>query len=212
MGWKEPLCRKYGLQLVNSAMFAGSNDLQVRRMHSHIINNQIAKDDIIIWQITSQMRHSISVDGPDWKDLLDDVVPEDEDAKYYIDAPRNYFSGNVHKDVLSNHPMVEDAAKYYDFCSSMEEISSTIILLNKSYNVLVQIGWEGALKEERNNYDKFTNLMRAHDVPHLKESYVSWALRTKNPIEWDIHPTMDTGAVYSEKVLEPILKSLGWVE
>jgi hypothetical protein len=212
MGWKELLCEKYGWELVNSAMFAGSNDLSVRRIHSHIVNNHIKKDDIIIWQITGQLRHSFSVHcDTEWLYRLNDVETEDDDAKYYIDAPRNYFTGNVHKDVLSNHPITTKASEYFDFNSSLEELISTIILLNSAHKVLIIMGWEGALREDGENYYKFMSLLSSNNVPHINESYVSWAIRNKHPLAEDLHPTMDTSELYGETVLFPELERLGWI-
>jgi len=212
MGWKELLCKKYDFKLVNSAMFAGSNNLQVRRIHSYIVNNQINKDDIIIWQITGQLRFSFSVNCDDeWTRRLNDIEIEDENARYYIDAPINYFSNNIHKDVLSNHPLIKPASEYFDFNQSMEELISTIILLNNTYKILVIIGWEGALTEASDNYDKFNNLLRNNNVPHLREAYLAWAIRCKQPLADDLHPTMEASKTYGETVLFPTLRKLGWI-
>lgn len=212
MGWKELLCEKYNLELVNSSMFAGSNNLQVRRIHSYIVNNQIDKDDIIIWQITSQIRYSFSAAcDPEWNKKIENVVKEDQDAKYYIDSPTNYFSGNIHRDVLSNHPLIKPASHYFDFNSSMEELVSTIILLNNTYKILIIIGWEGALTEASDNYDKFNNLLKNNNVPHLSESYLDWAIRCKQPLADDLHPTMSASETYGETVLYPTLRKLGWL-
>jgi len=212
MGWKELLCEKYNLELVNSAMFAGSNDLSVRRIHSHIVNNHISKDDIIIWQITGQLRHSFSVPcDPGWAARLNDIEVEDEDARYFIEAPRNYFTGQIHKDVLSNHPVITAASEYFDFNSSLEELISTIILLNNTYNILVIMGWEGALREDGENYYKFNSLLASNKVPHINESYVSWAIHNKHPLAEDLHPTMATSELYGETVLYPTLRKLGWI-
>lgn len=194
-------------------MFAGSNNLQVRRIHSYIVNNQINKDDIIIWQITGQLRYSFSVNCDDeWNRRLSDIDVEDEDARYYIDAPTNYFTGKIHKDVLSNHPLTKQASEYFDFNSSLEELISTIILLNNTYNILVIMGWEGALREDGENYYKFNRLLTDNKVPHLDESYVSWAMRNNRAMAEDLHPTMTTSETYGRTVLIPELKRLGWLE
>ena len=211
LGWKDLLCEKYGWELVNSAMFAGSNDLSVRRIHSHIVNNQIKQDDIIIWQITGQLRHSFSINcGPGDLARLDDIDTEDDDARYYIDAPRNYFSRQIHKDVLSNHPLTRQASHYFDFNASLEELLSTIILLNNTYRILVIVGWDGALREDGDNLYKFMSKLSANDVPHLNESHVSWAIRNKHPLANDLHPMMDTSELYGDLVLYPELERLGW--
>jgi len=212
MGWKELLARKHGLQLVNSAMFAGSNDLQIRRIHSYIINNQIDKDDIIIWQLTSTQRSSFPVVDPTWIATLDDVEREDEDAVYYIDSPKNYFDGSVHKDVLSNHPLITKYSSYYNAYSVLEDLLSTIILLNNTYNILVIIGWEGALSEDPNNYNNVLRLLDGNNVPHLKESYLSWAIRTHQTLSDDFHPTMEASEIYGDIVLTPKLQELGWIQ
>ena len=212
MGWKEYLSEFHDLELVNSAMFAGSNDLQVRRIHSYIVNNQINQEDIIIWQITGQLRHSFSVNcDEEWNFKLENVEKEDADARYYIDAPKNYFSEQVHKDVLSCHPLIKDASEYFDYNASLEELISTIILLNTKYRVLVIVGWEGALREDCDNLYKFNQLLKFHQIPHLNEPFVSWAIRKKLPLAEDLHPTMETSEIYGKTVLYPKLKELGWI-
>ena len=213
MGWKELLCEEYDLELVNSAMFASSNSMQVRRIHSYIINNEIDKDDIIIWQITSQIRHSFSAAcDPEWNKHIENVVKEDENAQYYVDSPRNYFSGSVHRDVLSNHPLIKPASHYFDYNSSMEELVSTILLLNNTYKILVIIGWDGALTQASFNIGKFNRLMQDHKVPHLSESYLHWAMRNGHSLADDLHPTMETSEIYAGQVLAPILRRLQWLK
>ena len=212
MGWKELLSRKHNLQLVNSAMFAGSNDLQIRRIHSYIVNNQINKDDIIIWQLTSTQRSSFSVIDPMWIEVLDNVHREDEDAVYYIDAPKNYFDNAVHKDVLSNHPQIVKYSSYYNATAMLQELLSTIILLNNTYNILITIGWEGALSDDDNTYNNVMRLLEVNKVPHLKESYLSWAIRTHQTLDDDFHPSMDASEIYGDEILIPKLQELGWIQ
>ena len=127
-GWKDVLADIIDYELVNSAMYASSNNLQVRRMHSLIANNQVSEDDIIIWQVTGQMRHSYCF-PPEEKKIrklrLSQPKPMDErflNTEYFIKSPVNYFDGNQHIDVLSNHPMTANAADYYDFAQSLEDI------------------------------------------------------------------------------------------
>ena len=210
MGWKEILAEKLGYELTDSSMFAGSNSLQLRRIHSYIVNSQISKDDIIVWQITSQMRHSFSIHSIEWNDRLEDVVQDDESAKYYIDSPTNYFDKKIHRDILSNHPLITEASEYFDFNQSMEELVSTIILLSSKYKVLIFVGWDGALREECNNFARFTNLLEDNNVPHLKESFLTWTIKHRLPIADDIHPVQPASERYAERVLFPKLQELGW--
>jgi len=146
-----------------------------------------------------------------WNDLLDDVEKEDENSRYYIDGPRNHFDSEIHRDVLSNHPMISQASHYYNAHSSLEELISTIILLNHTYKILVFVGWEGALKEDCDNYDKVMDLLEKNNVPHFKESYVSWALRNRHPFSDDFHPSMEAAKTYAKSVISPKLQELGWI-
>lgn len=214
-GWKDAIAEKAGIDIVNSAMYASSNNLQVRRMHSHIINNEIDKDDIIIWQVTSQMRTSFSVAMCNkWVKKLD-YKPKQDGCQYHIDAPANYFDGIQHVDVLSNHPIMKEAAEFYDFAQSLEELLSTIILLNNSYKVLVFVGWQGALDEVQQNFDKFTQALATNNVPHMPESLMDWVLRNDMRLdEHDpagLHPTMESSEAYGEQALYPKLQELGWL-
>jgi len=220
-GWKDTLAHRIGFELVNSSMYASSNNLQVKRIHSYIVNDQISEDDIIIWQITSQMRSSFSVDMSDeWRKALDYMPNKNPDpnwanCQYYIDSPVNYFSGKVNVDVLSNHPLTEKASAYYDFAQSMEELLSTIIMLNKTYKVLIFVGWPGALDDTQMNFDKFTQALKDHNVPHLSESMLEYIIRNDLPLDHEdptgLHPTMESNIAYDEQVLHPKLQELGWI-
>lgn len=212
MGWKEYVADRMNYELVNSAMFGGSNNLQMRRLNSYIVNSQIGKDDVIIWQITSQLRHSFCVNGdPSWDERLDDYVSEDADAKYYMDSPVNYFDAHPHTDVLSCHPLIIPASEYYNANSTLEGLISTMILLNNTYKILIFVGWQGALDNDTDNYDLVIDLLEKNKVPHINESYVSWAIRNNHPLAEDLHPTMDTSELYGEMVLFPELERLGWI-
>lgn len=219
-GWKNVLAEKIGYELVNSAMYAGSNDLQVRRLHSHIINGNISKDDIIIWQITSQVRSSFSIRWSNqWTKRLDHNPDRPDDPKYegmkfFIDAPENYFDGTKHTDILSNHSIIKESAEFYDSHQSLEELFSTIILLNNNYRILVFVGWQGALDQWNANYDKSMQLLAHNNIPHMPESLLDWVIN--NDLELDsedptgLHPTMEASEAYAERALYPKLQELGW--
>ncbi len=55
-GIKERLSELLDVELINSAQSAGSNQLQVKRFHQLILENQISSDDIIYWQVTFSHR------------------------------------------------------------------------------------------------------------------------------------------------------------
>ena len=221
-GWKELLAEKINFELINSAMYASSNSLQVKRIHSYIVNNKIKKEDIIIWQITSYHRYSFSVAlSNKWKKALNYIPnrnpdPRWDNCQYYINAPVNYFTGKINVDVLSNHPLTEKASAYYDSAQSMEELLSTIILLNNSYKILVFVGWPGALNEKQKNYDIFIKALKNNNVQHMATSMIEWIIRNDLPLDSEDltgrHPTMETSQAYAEKVLYPKLQNLGWVQ
>ena len=220
-GWKDILAHKIGSELVNSAIYAGSNNLQVKRIHNYIVHDQISKDDIIVWQITSKMRSSFSVAMCDfWYETLNNFSKNPDPAwancQYYIDSPANYFDKTQHVDVLSNHPLVSKASSYYDSAQSMEELLSTIILLNKTYKVLIFVGWPGALDEDYSSYNRFIDALAAHNVPHLPESMLEWVIRTDHDLDEEdpagLHPTMESSEAYADQVLYPKLQDLGWTD
>ena len=219
-GWKDVLSDKIGHNLVNSAMYASSNNLQVRRIHSYIVNDQIRKDDIIIWQITSQARYSFSVAmSKQWQKALSYTpyrpASKYSNMQYHIDAPVNYFDGASHVDVLSNHPLAEKASSYYDAPQSMEELLSTIILLNKNYKVLVFVGWAGALNDGFDTNDKFIGALINNNVPNLTESMMEWVIENDLSLDKDdptgLHPSQETSELYGAVVIYQKLVDLGWV-
>ena len=155
-----------------------------------------------------------------WQRALDSIPDRNPDPKwdncqYYIDAPVNYFSGKVNVDVLSNHPIAEKASSYYDSAQSMEELLSTIILLNNSYKILVFVGWSGALNEDQPNYDIFIEALKNNNVQHMSTSMLEWIIRNDLPLDSEdptgCHPTMKSNQLYGERVLFPKLQELQWI-
>lgn len=221
-GWKEVLAELLDYELVDSAMYAASNGMQVRRLHNLIAHGKISEDDIIVWQITGQERCSFSVRmSPNWSKQLNyqegkfidyDAEPEDRETLFYYDSPPNYFDGSTHVDVLSNHELIEDASTYYDFNQSVEELLSTIILLNNTYRILVFVGWQGALRESNDNYIKFTQALKVNNVPHMPETMIDWAVSNHQKLDEDgYHPAMITSENWAHHKLYPAIRRLGWL-
>lgn len=216
-GWKDLLAEDIGFDVHSSAMIASSNNLQVKRAHSLIVNDVIEDNDIIIWQVTGFERSSFSF-APEqsWKDHLDNFERNPDplwaECPYYADSPVNYFDGLTHIDVLSNHPAIKKSAWYYDPTQALEELLSMLILLNRSYKVLVFVGWPGALQE---HWNTFMQSLQKHQIPHMSKAMTDWILDSGFELDWEdptgAHPTMESSEEYAKGALYPKLQELGWI-
>ena len=108
--------------------------------------------------------------------------------------------------------MIPKASDYYDFAQSLEELLSTIILLNNSYRILVFVGWPGALDECQSNLKKFMQALADNNVPHMPETMMDWVVRCNQKLgEDDLHPAMETSEAYGANVLLPKIRKLRWI-
>ena len=55
-GIPEYLGKAINLEVIDLSESAGSNMLQIKRLHDSIAQNKVCKDDIAVWQITSDER------------------------------------------------------------------------------------------------------------------------------------------------------------
>ena len=208
-GWNIPLAELLKYELYDTSMYASSNIMQVNIFNNLLITDQIKQNDILIWQLTGQLRSGFSlIRTPNWHERLDDTPDYNDGCEYYINLPANHFDNLPRTHILSNHPLTK--IHMYDWPQELEATMSTIIMSSKLFKVLVFVGWDGALTEIHDNYNKVIDLLENNEVPHIKESCLSWHIRNKLELKNDSHPLQTNGHLYAEQVLYPKLQELGW--
>ena len=129
-GIKERLSELLDVELINSAQSAGSNQLQVKRFHQLILENQISSNDIIYWQVTFSHRR--------FKRLMKHHLPVIEEIQrnsfthegVHFKTSKNIFDGEIRIDLMSNSPWLEDNLDEIDvdYNDELQSLLATIII------------------------------------------------------------------------------------
>ena len=59
IGMKERLAELLAYDLISHAQTAGSNGLQINKFHEYVLENDVDKQDLVLWQITSPTRNHV---------------------------------------------------------------------------------------------------------------------------------------------------------
>lgn len=211
-GIKERLSELLGVELINSAQSAGSNQLQVKRFHQLILENQISSDDIIYWQVTFSHRR--------FKRLMKHHLPVIEEIQRntfkhegaHFKTSKNIFDGEIRIDLMSNSPWLEDNLDEIDvdYNDELQSLLSTIILAKKVTNkIIVVFGWDEVVPSEY--MGGFKEFLDKHKIDFIDESYLSFVIRNNlkfSDYVYPNHPTKDSAVFFAENVVYPRLKQI----
>jgi len=181
--------------------FSGcGNDIQHIQYANEVYYENILKDDIILWQLSSPDRVAI-------------INETDTDEHYVFNrGPRNVFTGEkiniLHlKGSMYKHNQRGNTITTY----------STLWQLNgvkrNNDKLLVIFGWDSCfVNEEKKEIIKF---LKEHDIDYIEESILGWSTRHKffnKGINDDIHPPQQGYKSFTEDCLLPKLKKLKWLD
>jgi len=213
LGWKDALAGKLSTDLINLSESAGSNTLQIQRLHEHIINNSLTDEDIIIWQVTAP-RFSLRLKSTDnnvkiaSEIQIKQFLPKDQ--YHSVTKSVNFFDNLPRIDLLCNSSMIDQNTKLnFDSNQDLETLLATLILLKKAHKkLLVFLGWDSAIEHK----EKFFTKLSEHNVDCVKESLVDWVKSNNLSMSDGRHPSLDSYVSYGLTVLAPKLQDLGWAE
>lgn len=214
-GWKERTALLTNRTLVNFAQSAGSNGLQINRLHEYIINNNIDENDIVIWQITASGRMPLRL-NPD-QQLLEEIIEIDETQFtpgrncHYVKSVPNLFDNQPRIDILCNSPIINRPQIIeFDCRQELQTLVSTLILLSKSHKkLLIFFGWSKMLPVTHNSI--FVNTLIKHKINYIDNPYVDWAKSNNKTFRDDTHPSQLAGEQFTDEVILPKLSELGWI-
>ena len=215
------------VEYVNYATAAGSNQYSLERFQNYYITDY-RPDDIILFQLTSVIRESISIrpinpskhpesDSMDRHVCLDPNFTITRDDAF-LGCSRSNLKHNVH--LLSNHPLMKNQQlrtklDHHGRTNPNElysRLTSTFHLLHKTHKkFLVWLGWYEALSGYDGVYHEYyEKYLNDNNIPNLLSTpYLDWCTDRNLPLYDDMHPDPETsGRMYAEKVLFPKVKSL----
>ena len=206
---QEGLANKLGellnMQLINLAQGSGDNLLQIEKIQDFILDNDITKDDIIVWQITDVKRRHKNVMMDQWetvKDVQRKLYTPKDTAHFYLKR-RNLIDKKRRIVLLPNSPSVQ--SHDFDDNASIHTIISTMIMLNKICKLYVWFGWDKVLSPLQ--FDVFFNMLITKKIAFNKKFYVNWAHDNRYNFRYDnLHPDQECAEAFAEKILYTDLK------
>jgi hypothetical protein len=216
-GLKEKTAQLSNLNLVNLSESAGSNILQVHRLHEYILDNEISGDDIMLWQITGDVRNGLRLQASrnnveKVKQIqLTQFTPISR--YHYVDRSVNIFDREPRLDILCHSPILHEPTSIdlFDANQQTQTLLATIILLHKIHSrLLVFFGWDGVLVN--NNKQIFLSFLNKHSIPYIEQSYVNWVRQNNGEFHDNLHPTQESGELFAQHMIVKKFNELGWVK
>ena len=207
-GVKEELARLINADLLNLAYPAGSNQLQINRLHEMVIDNQIDREDVVYWQITSIDRKYDRLPMSRFAEVSKIQQEQFADGyHHYVCGRENIFDKKSRIDLLNNTPI---ETKKIDIYQDLQMLLATIIMLSRmAPKTIIVIGWNNLMPVH--HLTMFKNYLTDHHINFIDQSYLEYAVDRRLLMLDDMHPSKEAGQEYAKKVVHPKLISLGWV-
>lgn len=192
------------VELINLALPASSNQLQILRLQEYVIYNNIDSDDIVIWQITATVRghqRSKNSEGKRNKDLTNPTA--------FYTGSTNYFDKKNRLDYLCHHPI--SLNMQVDEPEILQQLLYNLKILKKFTNkVMVIKGWEGVIPEE---YLKdFYLFLDKNSISYIDEAILTHNIENNYPLGEDkMHPSEEAYVSFTDKKIIPLIKKMGWL-
>lgn len=196
-GWANFVSTALKIPLVNLSESSGTNFLQCKRFQELAFKQNIANNDIIIWQITSVERSFARKKENNYIDNNDQSISAVKSVNIFDNMPRIDF--------LSHSSVALSSNSSQDYPQLIEDLLFYIISAKKfTPNVFVVYGWEGVMSKEYKTI--FENHLSLYNITLIKEPIVNWCSNKNLSFHSDnLHPTGEAYYSYSIDYLLPVL-------
>lgn len=213
-GWKEKLSELLNYENVNLSVVAGSNNLQINKFMEYILDNDIHKDDIIVWQITYTTRNGLRLSS---NSPLSEMAISIQNKTFaplssHYDINHNVFDKLPRYDLLCRSPILneKDIILEFDENDQLQKLLSVLILVRKWHDrLLVIFGSDKVIDDE--NKKIFTDYFTKHNVNYIDQSFTKWVFNARLNFLDMAHPDDEAGQEYAKRVLHKKLIELNWV-
>ena len=211
-GIPEYLGKAINLEVIDLSESAGSNMLQIKRLHDSIAQNKVCKDDIAVWQITSDERAYESL--PETR--LNEVTLLDKSKQiplksrngelfqpyHHVLSSKNIFNSKRRIDLLCNSKLLNKTHSVED---DLQMFISTLVLAKNFFRKLfVYFGWDDVMDDKYKTI--FLNCIDYHDINFINQSFLDWAIENKKEMGDDeAHPSCKTGKEFAETFIQPLV-------
>lgn len=205
-GYINYLSKAHGLNITNLAVAAGSNEIQSFRLNNLLVNDQIDRDAILLWQITSPWRSLRTFTAFDSKPYADNCV-SDKNLIHDCFYENTGCFDEQSLLLLSNHKYFENYNHNppYNLHMTVCDIYKWSFLVK---DIIVYLGWSFLDREEPIN-KSLEFLSKAKNITVIpKEQSILDVCKNNNwSLEDDSHPTRESSIKWAKQVLEPVLLS-----
>jgi hypothetical protein len=210
VGIKEKLSSLIGVDYIDSAQAAGSNQLQINKFNELVLKNKIDKNDVIYWQITFMYRRYKRL-MINYLDIIDDIqnTKHKYQGKHYIMNSSNIFDHTPRIDLMSNSPWFDSNSdeSETDFNQDLQTLLSTIILAKKiTKNIIIVFGWDDVMPLEFLTI--FKKYLDKHNIKYVDKSYLTFVNENNLDYMDEIHPTKKSAEIFVETMVYPLLKEI----
>ena len=204
-GPKEELATLLDVELLNLAVRAGSNQLQVNRFHEAVLSNQINKDDIVYWQITQTGRRYDRLQPEKFGNI--EKIKAESNLRHYICESKNIFDNQYRIDLLCNTPV---KVSNNDYNQSLQTLLATIIMASYiSPKIIVVLGWNNVIQAD--SMVVFKDYLTSRGINFIDQPFLEYAVYNGLEMSDSMHPATSAGQQFAREVVYPKLTALGWV-
>ena len=217
------------VNVTSYAVAGGSHNMQLVSYGNGRHAETIGRDDIIIWQITDPRRHAYNVtpenlaETKKFKYSIRLLKRKDSVSKHNAGrlVTENIYTGKE-MDMVTNHFISywfegDNIENYSSIVTDMAKLEDNIYSLLWSLNgikrtntkLLVVFGWDIGLPDGCK--DKMINFFGLNSIATIEPSILDWTLEQGYEQSSTSHPNEEGYKAFTEEVLEPKLKSLGWI-
>jgi len=211
--WPKKLSNKLNCELINFAKPAAQILLQIQLMQDWLIDNDLNKNDIIIWQIGWSLHSAVHIGH----EHLDSVQKADRFVKNKLFISHYHIRDNKidNKKRISLLPIspilhkFSNRKKPNDDAEVLHQLLFMLVILKKLCpHILVTQSQEEFVKDE--HWKNFKKILIEKDIDFIEEGMYNWCISNNLDTEF-FHPTNESYGIYVEQKIYPKLKSLGWI-
>ncbi len=206
-GYINYLNRTHDLNIKNLAVSAGSNELQSFRLNNLLVENQVERDAVLLWQITTPYRSLQTFSAEDSEPHNSNCG--DPAAGVIFDC--FYEKTGLYNDqsllLLCNHKYFDNYLPNvsYNFHMTACDIFKWSFLVK---HIIVYLGWSWLDCDD--NVNKSLDFLKTVEnitvIP--KENSILDVCKNNNwSLKDDFHPTEESYINWGKQVLEPVLLS-----
>jgi hypothetical protein len=208
--------RNLHLNITSHAVSGGAHNMQFVRYGNGIYDGSISGDDVVVWQMTDPMRHGINV-------REDHRLKKKPNIKPYAGnlTIKNIYT-NKEMGLYTNHLLhqfyegdgLNEAIKITSYRDENQDTIYSLLLaisgIKRTNNkLLVVFGWDACVPTPCK--DMMIDFFIKNDIDYIITSIFDWTIEQGYEQSWSYHPGMDGYRAFTNEILEPRLKQLGWI-